>query len=52
MNDSVYPQSTRAIAEQRKRLAPETHDAFQAFSKLSFAMPMAPADCDGLAASS
>ncbi|HET7675985.1 MAG TPA: carboxymuconolactone decarboxylase family protein [Gammaproteobacteria bacterium] len=37
MTDPVYPQSTREIAEQRKRLAPETHDAFQAFSKQVFA---------------
>ncbi|HET7306622.1 MAG TPA: carboxymuconolactone decarboxylase family protein [Gammaproteobacteria bacterium] len=37
MNESIYPQSTREIAEQRKRLAPEIHDAFQAFSKQVFA---------------
>lgn len=37
MNDSVYPQSTREVAEQRKQLAPATHDAFQAFSKQVFA---------------
>ncbi|HET6725749.1 MAG TPA: carboxymuconolactone decarboxylase family protein, partial [Gammaproteobacteria bacterium] len=37
MSDSVYPQSTREIAEHRKRLAPETHRAFQAFSKQVFA---------------
>lgn len=37
MSDPIYPQSTREIAEQRKRLAPETHDAFQAFSKQVFA---------------
>ncbi|HET6655113.1 MAG TPA: carboxymuconolactone decarboxylase family protein [Gammaproteobacteria bacterium] len=37
MNDSVYPQATREIAEQRKRLSPDTHDAFQEFSKQVFA---------------
>ncbi|HET7569858.1 MAG TPA: carboxymuconolactone decarboxylase family protein [Gammaproteobacteria bacterium] len=37
MNNSIYPRSTREIAEKRKRLAPETHDAFQAFSKQVFA---------------
>lgn len=37
MNDTVYPKATREIAEQRKKLAPDTHEAFQAFSKQVFA---------------
>jgi len=34
---SVYPESTREIAERRRQLAPETHEAFQAFSRQVFA---------------
>ncbi len=37
MTDSVYPTASRELAEQRKKLAPATHDAFQAFSKQVFA---------------
>lgn len=37
MTDTVYPEATTTLAEQRKRLAPETHDAFQAFSRQVFA---------------
>src|SRR5699024_5635164 len=36
-DDSMYPRSTREIAQQRAKLAPEIHDAFQAFSKQVFA---------------
>lgn len=36
MTNSMYPKSSREIREQRKRLAPEIHDAFQAFSKQVF----------------
>jgi AhpD family alkylhydroperoxidase len=37
MSDPLYPQATREIAQQRAKLAPEIHDAFQAFSKQVFA---------------
>jgi AhpD family alkylhydroperoxidase len=37
MTDSVYSAASRELAEQRKKLAPATHDAFQAFSKQVFA---------------
>jgi AhpD family alkylhydroperoxidase len=37
MTNPIYPKSSREIREQRKRLAPETHDAFQSFSKQVFA---------------
>jgi AhpD family alkylhydroperoxidase len=33
----VYPVATAEIAERRKQLAPDTHDAFQEFSKQVFA---------------
>ena len=33
----VYPAGTAEIVERRKQLAPETHDAFQEFSKQVFA---------------
>ena len=35
--EAVYPPATRELAQRRKALAPETHDAFQAFSKQVFA---------------
>ncbi|MFO1508698.1 MAG: carboxymuconolactone decarboxylase family protein [Steroidobacteraceae bacterium] len=37
MDQSMYPASTREIAQKRKELAPAQHDAFQAFSKAVFA---------------
>ncbi len=37
MSDSVYPRATPAIGRRRRELAPEIHEAFQAFSKAVFA---------------
>jgi AhpD family alkylhydroperoxidase len=37
MAELVYPPATADSARTRKELAPETHDAFQAFSKQVFA---------------
>jgi len=37
MSDSVYPAPTRELAARRTELAPETHEAFQAFSRQVFA---------------
>ena len=37
VQDQVYPQATREIAEQRKRLAPGPAQAFGAFSRSVFA---------------
>ena len=37
MSDTLYPSSTGALSEAHKRLAPEPHDAFQAFSRKVFA---------------
>lgn len=37
MSDAVYPAPTREVAARRAELAPETHDAFQAFSRQVFA---------------
>lgn len=37
MIDSTYPPPSQEINRQRASLAPETHDAFQAFSKQVFA---------------
>ncbi|MFI6172936.1 carboxymuconolactone decarboxylase family protein [Nocardia sp. NPDC051052] len=37
MNDPVYPVATRELAEQRRRLAPEIHAAFDEFSNRVFA---------------
>lgn len=37
MKDPVYPAMTREMASQRKALAPEIHDAFEAFSRKVFA---------------
>jgi AhpD family alkylhydroperoxidase len=34
---SAYPTATADLAQRRKELAPETHDAFQAFSRQVFA---------------
>ena len=37
MDETVYPVVTRELVHERKELAPETHDAFQAFSRQVFA---------------
>jgi AhpD family alkylhydroperoxidase len=37
MSDAVYPAPTPEVAAHRAELAPETHDAFQAFSRQVFA---------------
>ena len=37
MPDSIYPIASRELAERRKQAAPETHEAFQAFSRQVFA---------------
>jgi AhpD family alkylhydroperoxidase len=37
MPDSIYPPSTRELAQKRRALAPEAEAAFQAFSKAVFA---------------
>jgi AhpD family alkylhydroperoxidase len=37
MTEPVCPPATAEIAERRKQLAPETHDAFQKFSRQVFA---------------
>src|SRR6478735_885642 len=37
MSHAVYPAPTREVADRRAELAPETHDAFQAFSRQVFA---------------
>ena len=43
MNESLYPASSRELAEKRRALAPETAAAFEAFSKLVFADGALPA---------
>ena len=37
MTDTLYPPSSRELAEKRQALAPETEKAFQAFSRQVFA---------------
>jgi AhpD family alkylhydroperoxidase len=37
MPDTLYPSSTGALSATHRRLAPESHDAFQAFSRRVFA---------------
>jgi alkylhydroperoxidase/carboxymuconolactone decarboxylase family protein len=37
MTESIYPKATRELAERRKELAPEIHDAFLDFSRKVFA---------------
>lgn len=37
MNEGMYPKATPELGKVRKDLAPETHDAFTAFSKQVFA---------------
>ena len=36
MKDSIYPAATREMSSRRKALAPEIHEAFQAFSRKVF----------------
>ena len=36
MTESIYPQATRALAERRSELAPETEAAFRQFSQAVF----------------
>lgn len=43
MGDSTYPPVTRAMVEARRALAPETEDAFRAFSQKAFADGALPA---------
>lgn len=37
MSESVFPASTPQLARRRKELAPDAHEAFQAFSRAAFA---------------
>ena len=37
MTDTIYHPTTPEIAARRKELAPQTHDAFEAFSRAVFA---------------
>jgi AhpD family alkylhydroperoxidase len=37
MSESMYPSSTRELAQKRRQLAPDTEVAFQAFSQKVFA---------------
>ncbi len=41
--EQVYPQATKELAEERKRLAPQTAEAFKAFSRSVFAEGALPA---------
>ncbi len=43
MTDQMYHPTTPEQAKRRKELAPETHDAFEAFSKAVFADGALPA---------
>ena len=43
MTDELFPASTPQLATRRKKLAPATHDAFQAFSRAVFADGALPA---------
>jgi len=43
MSKDVFPQSTPELAATRKKLAPDIHDAFTAFSKRVFADGALPA---------
>lgn len=38
MSDTLYPPSSRELAEKRRALAPETEKTFQAFSRQVFAI--------------
>ncbi len=37
MSDSIYPDSSPRLSERRRALAPDTEEAFQAFSRQVFA---------------
>ena len=37
MSNALYPESAGILSDKRKRLAPEVHDAFQAFGQRVFA---------------
>ncbi len=37
MSETLYPKPSRGLAEKRRALAPETEEAFQAFSRQVFA---------------
>src|ERR671912_2728466 len=43
MADTMYPAPSRGLSDIRKRLAPDIHDAFQAFSQKAFADGALPA---------
>jgi AhpD family alkylhydroperoxidase len=43
MEKRMYPPATRELTDSRKKLAPEIHDAFTAFSKRVFADGALPA---------
>jgi AhpD family alkylhydroperoxidase len=43
MSDTMYPSTTRELADKRRELAPETEAAFQAFSQKVFADGALPA---------
>ncbi|HET7758026.1 MAG TPA: carboxymuconolactone decarboxylase family protein [Steroidobacteraceae bacterium] len=43
MAEPVYPSSSRELSEKRRALAPETEEAFQAFSRQVFAEGALPA---------
>ncbi|HKI57812.1 MAG TPA: carboxymuconolactone decarboxylase family protein [Trueperaceae bacterium] len=43
MSKDVYPAATKELADERKRLAPDTLDAFTAFSRQAFADGALPA---------
>src|SRR5579862_9656583 len=43
MTDTMYPPSSRELADKRRALAPETEKAFQAFSRQVFADGALPA---------
>ena len=42
-HENMYPQATRELAEQRKKLAPKQAEAFKAFSQSVFAEGALPA---------
>ena len=43
MTQETYPRATKAMADERARLAPETHEAFQRFNQQVFADGALPA---------
>lgn len=43
MTDDLFPASTQELAKRRKELAPDPHEAFQAFSRAVFAEGALPA---------